>query len=198
VGFLNELIWSGVCSSWSACVWELSRHPLLIAIVAWRLAAWYQTRSKRLELRVNILRDAAAAYFKGAEMAVTHMLGKPTQEPPPRVVAAPGVNIHLRLPAGGGLPPGHLTQCAALEPIVDQAFSTKVLDQWKIISNSLADAMGESDASKIEELVMRAARAYVKFVAQAGKEVGARPLWRRTSRGWLRLKARFGSQRSKK
>ncbi len=176
--YLESLLRFGICSSRIACIWELSRHPLLIALVAWGLATWYQTRSKRLELRVNTFQEANSAFFRALERVEPHLREMKARSLPSRPVPArePGIHIHA---GGTGYVPGQVTECMALDPIVDQAFSQKVLDHWFSLSASLLKAQASEDPIEVDKMIKSAIQAHAMFINQAGKEVGARPLWRR-------------------
>lgn len=62
VGAAVALPGSGVCKSAGECAWEVSKHPLWIAVVAWVLASWYQTRSRTRELRFKTFERCALVH----------------------------------------------------------------------------------------------------------------------------------------
>jgi len=194
---VDALIRSGICTDRLGCAWEVSRHPLLIALVAWFLASWYQRRSKRWEFRANTLRDAASVYFRTMELVFALKPGKQAAGGPPQVFTTRGNEVRINLAAQGGPPSGRLGEAAALAPFVDLLFSRTAWKHWNDVALSLAGAMGEDDPKKIDELVKKAGEAYRKFIARAGKEVGARTLWRRATNLWRRLRARLSRQTAK-
>jgi hypothetical protein len=49
------------CSYGLLCMWEVSKHPLWIAVIAWGLASEYQTRRQTRDLRFTVFERCATA-----------------------------------------------------------------------------------------------------------------------------------------
>jgi len=85
----QALLSAQVYSSGVAYIWDLSRHPLWIAVIAWSLAAWYQTRTKRSEFRFETFDRCAQAQSELLEAAWLHFRAKTLE----RALHRPGIKV---------------------------------------------------------------------------------------------------------